>query len=132
MNQILKRLEIIKSSIAIAEDEIIELQMMKLEKLDVDEDVKHILKHLESFCYGDAVSEIDSYLKKYSGVVGYVDVELQSLKLELKALESELQELSQQKQESLNDIDEFNTMYSLRLGDSLMTFKGSIQNSVSA
>ena len=117
MNEILKRLEIIKSSIAIEEDEIIELQIMKLNKIDTDDDIKEILSLLEELHYSKALTNIELYLTKYSGVVEYIDPQIQSLKLELKALEQKQQKLSQTKQEYLNDIDEFNTMYNLKLGE---------------
>lgn len=45
------------------------------------------------------------------------DKELDKLKLELKYLESKLQELIEEKTEYLNDIEEFNTLYNLYLGE---------------
>jgi tetratricopeptide (TPR) repeat protein len=51
--------------------------------------------------------------------VEYIDTEVQSLKLELKSLENKLQTLSEQKIEYLNDIEEFNTLYNLHLGELL-------------
>ena len=117
MTQILKRLEIIKSSIAIEEDEIIELQIMKLNKLDIDDDVQKIIFHLEENEYSEALKIIDVYLLKYSGVVLYDDKELAGLKLELKSLEAKLQSLIEEKTEYLNDIDEFNSQYNLHLGE---------------
>lgn len=116
-NQILKRLEIIKSSISIEENEIIELQIMKLNTIDIDDEVKDILKSLEKSDFSTALSKIESYLSKYSGVVEYIDSEVQGLKLELKSLESNLQKLTEQKTEYLNDIEEFNTQYNIHLGD---------------
>jgi hypothetical protein len=99
MIQILKRLEIIKSSIAIEDEEVIELQVMKLQKLDIDDDVKAIVTHLEAMNYAKAMKDIEAYILRYSGVVEYVDSEVQGLKLELKSLESKLQELVEQKTE---------------------------------
>jgi len=116
MNEILKRLEIIKSSIAIEDEEIIELQVMKLQKIDIDDDVKKILTSLEESEYGSALVSIEEYLKRYSGVTLYADPEVQGLKLELKALESKLQKLVEQKTEALNNIEEFNREYTLRIG----------------
>ncbi len=58
MNEIIKRLEIIKSSIAIEDEEIIELQIMKLQKMDIDDDVKKILTSLEKSEYGTALVSI--------------------------------------------------------------------------
>ena len=117
MTQILKRVEIIKSSIAIEDEEVIELQVMKLQKLDIDDDVKAIVTHLEAMNYAKAMKDIEVYLTRYSGVVEYVDSEVQGLKLELKSLESKIQKLVEQKTEYLNDIEEFNREYNLHLGE---------------
>ena len=46
MQQILKRLELIKISIVIEDEEIIELQVAKLSSVDVDDEVKMILQKL--------------------------------------------------------------------------------------
>ena len=60
MTQILKRLEIIKSSIAIEDEEIIELQIMKLQKLDTDDDIRAILEKLEERNYAKALKDIEN------------------------------------------------------------------------
>ena len=117
MNQILKRLELIKSSIAVEEQEIIELQISKLSTMSIDDDVKSILIKLSNSDFGSVIEDIENYLTRYSGVVVYEDKEIQGLKMELKVLENQLQELSEQKSEYLNDINEFNAQYTLRLGD---------------
>lgn len=119
MNEILKRLEIIKSSIAIDDEDIIELQVMKLNKLSLNIEIKNIISKLENHVYSSALFDIENYLKRYSSVVEYIDTEVQSLKLELKSLENKLQTLSEQKLEYLNDIEEFNTLYNLHLGELL-------------
>lgn len=129
MTQILKRLEIIKSSIAIEDEEVIELQVMKLQKLDIDDDVKAIVTNLEAMNYAKAMKDIEAYLSKYCGVVKYVDSEVQGLRLELKTLESKLQELVEQKAEYLNNIEEFNREYNLHLGElikDILNFKREI------
>ena len=119
MNEILKRLEIIKSSIAIDDEDIIELQVMKLNKLSPNIEIKNIISKLENHEYSSALFDIENYLKRYSSVVEYIDTEVQSLKLELKSLENKLQTLSEQKIEYLSDIEEFNTLYNLHLGELL-------------
>ncbi|MGH2279746.1 hypothetical protein ACRCD7_11470 [Aliarcobacter sp. ERUVET-7] len=117
MKQIIKRLEIIKSSIAIDDEDIIELQVIKLKELDTDSGVKNILKKLENLDYGSAMNDIENYIKQHTGIVEYVDSEVIGLKLELKSLEKKLQSLSQEKTEYLNDIEEFNTQYNIHLGE---------------
>jgi len=116
MHQLLKRLELIKTSIAIEDDEIIELQVMKIQKMSIDSDVENILLMLENSDFSNVTVEIEKYILKFSGVVVYEDKELAGLRLELKALESKLQELSGEKNEYINNIKEFNTQYHLHLG----------------
>ena len=117
MQKILKRLELIKTAITIEDEEIIELQVMKLNTMECSEEVIEILTKLDDKDYGNVVVEIERYLERYSGVVVYEDKELQGLRLELKALEKKLEELSSQKNEYLNDIHEFNVQYHLHLGE---------------
>jgi len=117
MQQILKRLELIKTAITIEDEEIIELQVLKLQGLETDAEVHSILQKLENLTYASALLEIEAYLSKYGGVVVYEDPEVKGLKLELKVLEQKLQDLDALKAEQLNTIDEFNTQYSLRVGD---------------
>jgi len=117
MQQLIKRLELIKTSIAIEDEEIIELQVAKLSSLDIDDDVKKILQKIEAYDYGGVISGIDAYIAKYGGVVVHEDKELQGLRLELKIIERKLQELSQEKNEYLNNINDFNIQYNLNLGD---------------
>ena len=117
MQEILKRFELIKTSIAIEDEEIIELQILKLSKMNIDNDAKKILQKLEDKDYGTVIADIEKYIKKYTGIVIYEDKELQGLKLELKALERRLQELSETKLEYRKNIDEFNILYNLNLGE---------------
>ncbi len=119
MEQILKRLELIKTGIAIEDEEIIEMQTLKIASLNTDDDVREILNLLEDSNFAGALDEIEAYLTRYSGLTLYQDQELSGLKMELKTLESKLQALSEERTEYLNEIDEFNTHYSLRLGGTI-------------
>ena len=117
MQQILKRLDLIKTAITIEDEEIIELQVLKLKTFTIDEQVEKILQLLEVDEYADAIEYIEEYTQKYSGVVVYENKKVVALKLELKVLEQKLQVLSEEKNEYLNDINEFNVEYNLQLGE---------------
>lgn len=116
MKQILKHLELIKIAIDIGDEYIIEIQFKKLISIEVNNKIDGILLKIANKDYGAVIVDIDNYLKEYSGLILYVDQEVQGLKLELKALEKELQNLTEIKNEYLIEIEEFNTMYSLRVG----------------
>lgn len=62
MIQILKRLEIIKSSIAIEDADTVGLQLMKLYSIDIDEEANEIVKSLEKGGYTAALAMIKKYL----------------------------------------------------------------------
>ena len=115
--QTLKRLDLIQTSIELNDTDIIALQVAKLENLEPDDELQSILQQLESLEYASALQDIEAYLAKYKGVVAYVNPEVKGLKLELKMLEQKLQDLDALKNEQLSTIDEFNTLYSLKVGD---------------
>ena len=119
MNEILKRLEIIKAAISIEEEEIIDLQVMKLNKLECQDEVLNILTIINKKNYAKVIIEIESYLKNFSGVMVYEDLEFQALLLELKELEITLEDISNEKDEYLDSIREFNIEYYLHLGSIL-------------
>jgi Leucine-rich repeat (LRR) protein len=116
MLQILKRLELIKTSISLEDEEIIALQISTIKALNPDDDVSDILDKLNQHNYASAITEIESYLVKQTGLVSYADKEVQGLKLELKVLERTLQSLTSKKNECINDIENFNHEYSVKLG----------------
>ncbi len=117
MQQILKRLELIKTAISIEDEEIIELQVLKLQKLEADAKVEAILEQIAQKDYSSVIQNIEAYLKECSGLVVYEDKEVQGLRLELKALERKLQELTLRRDEHLSKIHDFNLQYHLRLGE---------------
>jgi uncharacterized coiled-coil DUF342 family protein len=116
MQQILKRLELIKTSISLEDEEIIALQISTIKTLKPDDDVSYILEKLIQHNYASAITAIESYLAKQTGLVSYADKEVQGLKLELKVLERTLQSLTNKKNECINDIEDFNHEYSVKLG----------------
>ncbi len=114
--EILKRLEIIKSAIAIEDIEIIELQIAKLSTMALDSEAAQILSLLEQKEFTGVIELIENYKNSKTGLVAYEDKELLELRMQLKALESELTELSQLKEEYIRILNEFNYEYNKRLG----------------
>ena len=117
MIKILKRLELIKTAVALEDEEIIELQILKLENIENDEKIQEILDLISETQYEHVINLIDAYIEKYKGVTLYEDPEIQGLKVELKILEKDLQDLSEKKNEYLHLINEFNAQSNLRLGE---------------
>lgn len=116
MNELLKRLEIIKKSILLEDTEIIELQLKRIATLNYESDVKNIISLIENVEYENAIKNIDDYLNKYLGIIEFEDENIKSLKLELKVLEQRLQESNEKKEEYTHIVNEFNNEYNRRLG----------------
>ncbi|WP_428024083.1 hypothetical protein [Arcobacter sp.] len=116
MKEILKRLEIIKSCIAIEDEESLYPQVHRLYSLQIDDKVKNILKLIEDTNFQEVITLIDKYLSQFSSLVIHEDKEVQGLKLELKVLEKELLILSCKIEEYHNKINDFNGRYHKEVG----------------
>ena len=115
-NDILKRLDIIKNAVAMEEDDLIAMQVQKLEKLPLDEQVQHILALIRVQQFQDVIQLIEQYKHDSSGLTVYEDPQIQGLKLELKVLENRLIELTDTQADLEREINEFNGEYFRRLG----------------
>lgn len=116
MKQILKRLELISSAIAIEEEEIIELQIGKLCELNLDDEAQAIVTMVQNHHYEEVIGSITSYIHRFSGVTVYEDPAVQGLKVELRALEKEMSRYSELKNECMSEINTFNAAYYKHLG----------------
>jgi hypothetical protein len=113
---IVKRLDIIKNAVSMGEDDLIALQVQKLEKLSLDEGVQHILALIRAQRFEDVIQLIEQYKHNSNGLTLYEDPQIQGLKLELKLLENRLNELTYTHTDLEREINEFNGEYFRRLG----------------
>jgi hypothetical protein len=120
MLQIIKRLELIKTSITLEDEEIIGLQINKIKSLDHNTDIDDILRKLKQNDFTSAVRAIDDYINNNTGLIPYEDQEVQGLKLELKALERQLKIITEKKNDYTINIDDFNHEYCIKLGDIIL------------
>jgi len=115
--EIVKRLEIIKSAVAIEEDELIAMQLLKLKMFELDKPVQDIIHLIEAKRFETIAQLIEQYKQDRNGIVIYEDTAIQGLKYELKLLENNLNRLTHEKTEYERQLHEFNAEYVLRLGD---------------
>lgn len=115
-NDILKRLDIIKNAVAMEEDDLIAMQVQKLESVPLDEQVQHILALIRAQQFQDVIQLIEQYKHDSTGLTVYEDPQIQGLKLELKLLENRLNELTDTQADLEREINEFNSEYFRRLG----------------
>ncbi|PHR72766.1 MAG: hypothetical protein COA66_05800 [Arcobacter sp.] len=117
MKEIIKRLEIIKSSIIIEDNEIVDLQVKKLLLLKIDNKVESILYLISNTNFEKVIALIDDYLNQFRSLVIYEDEKIQGLKHELSILEKEFLLYSNKVEEYHNIINDFNIKYHKKLGD---------------
>ena len=115
-NTILKRLDIIKNAVAMEDDELIAMQVAKLEELPLDAKVKQILALISTKRFQYVIQLIEQYKHDNSSVMVFQDPQIQGLKLELKVLENRLNELTDTQADLERQINEFNSEYMQRLG----------------
>ena len=115
-NTILKRLDIIKNAVAMEDDELIAMQVAKLQDLPLDAKVTRILALIRTKRFQYVIQLIEQYKHDNSGVMEFQDPQIQGLKLELKLLENRLNELTDTQADLERQINEFNSEYMQRLG----------------
>jgi hypothetical protein len=114
--EIIKRLEIISNAIAIEEDDLITMQLLKLKTLALDTQVQHIVDLIEAKQFENISYLIQHYKQHHKGIVSFEQDAIYGLKYELKVLENLLNRLTTQKNEYERQLHEFNAEYVLRLG----------------
>ncbi|HCL5923239.1 TPA: DNA repair protein [Citrobacter amalonaticus] len=116
MNKIIKRLEIIKSAIELEDEEIIQQQLVHLQRESGDPVITAIAQAIETRRFSDAMREIATLLQNQRAITNWQDPAIAASKLELKALENQLRELIDTRNTRIQILDEFNDQYHLRLG----------------
>src|SRR5271169_2606737 len=97
LSKIIKRLELIKSLIALEEEKEISVHISRLRHFSLNGELENIITLLEEKSYSKAMPAIEDFIKRHHQLTFYSDPELQGLKLEAKALEAEVNALSGEK-----------------------------------
>jgi hypothetical protein len=114
--EIIKRLEIINNAIAIEEDDLIAMQLIKLKSFVLDQQAQKIVDLIEARHFEMVSQLIHQYKQSHHGMVLFEDEATQGLRYELKLLENNLNSLTEEKNEYERQLHEFNAEYVLRLG----------------
>ena len=130
MKQTLQRLEVIKNSIMLGDEDIIDLQVNKLSKQTLDSDASNILTLLKNGSFETVIGLIEDYRRSKMGLVSYEDKEVHGLRLELKMMESEYEELCINKITIESMLNDFNTQYYHQCGkliESILEYRAKFQ-----
>ena len=120
ISKIIKRLELIKSLIALEEESEINNHVSKLREFSADKEVGIIISFLEQKAYSQAMPAIETYINQHRQLTTYIDPEIEGLKLEAKSLEAELNNLSEEKADLEKLIHEFGIRHNNELGELIL------------
>ncbi len=129
IGSILKRLELLKTSISLQDEEDIEYQNNKLQKefeaKEIPEDlkiIKDISLYILSKQYSEAAKIISFLIERYKSLVIWIDPEISGLKLEIRSLEIQISSLEDEKAELEKIVFQFEIRYNQELGNLLLEY----------
>lgn len=111
MKKIINRLEIINKLISLGEAEEINYHLEKLNQLQYDNSINHIILMLEAQDYINVVSTIDTFLKNNQALITFEAVEKSAQKLKLSSLETKYNVLQNNLQEVNDIIKNYDSLY---------------------
>ena len=120
LSKVLKRLDLIKTLIALDEPDELAPHLDKLSQQHLTDELEQIVGLLRRGQYAEAISRIDQFGKQHTTLVAYVDAELSALKIEIRILELQVQALEAEKADIEKTLHEFSVQHSLRLGDLIL------------
>ncbi|MBP6024510.1 J domain-containing protein [Ferruginibacter sp.] len=115
--KIIKRLELIKSLIALEEDAEISTHVSKLEQNDLLPELRSIISYLSEKYYSKAVIAIEEFINRNHLLTVYLDPEVDAIKFEIKSLEAAINDLSDEKADLEKLIHEFGIRHNNELGE---------------
>jgi len=114
---LLKRLEVIKTLIAIGDIEDIKGQIRKLEAYKQDNSIQAIYEALTQNSYGAAATLIANFLQHSQQLDHYLDPAISGLRLEMQMLEVEITAISNEYNELQQVIHQFSVRHTKELGE---------------
>lgn len=117
IGKVIKRLKIIQSLIELKDVEDIELQILRLQKDDINARTADIINDLKTKQYYKATENINHFIAQYSNIVIYTDPEIPALQLEISLLEYQIIALDYELAEVEKQIADFNHQMHVRLGN---------------
>jgi hypothetical protein len=120
LSKTIKRLQLIKSLIALEEDEELAPHIEKLQQETATPAIENIIALLQQKQYGKAIAAIDEFINANNQLTFYIDPEIEALRFEAKGLEKQIQELSNEKAELDKLTHEFSVRHNQELGELIL------------
>jgi PLD-like domain len=120
VSKVLKRLDLIKTLIALDETDDLGPHLSKLRQESLSADLQQIVNLLGRKQFADAIRQIEQFSKEHSALAIYVDAEIGALKIEIRILELQVQALESDCADIEKRLHEFSVQHTLQLGDLIL------------
>lgn len=120
LSKVLKRLDLIKTLIALDKTDDLGPHLHKLSQESLTEDLNRIVGLLRRQQFADAISQINQFCQQHTALMVYVDVEIGALKIEIRILELQVQALEADIADIEKMLHDFSVQHTLRLGDLIL------------
>jgi hypothetical protein len=117
LNNIIKRLEILKNYIVLEDIDDVKSESLKLMQYDFNLDIKNIVQYIKNGELADAINRIEQFISKNNQVSIWTDPEISALKLEIKLLENQLVSFENEKTELEGFLQDFQRKHTLKVGE---------------
>lgn len=120
LDNIIKRLEILKNYISLEDTAELRNESAKLRKYDFNSAVQEIADDIQHEKFASALSRIEIFLSKNQKLAVWTDPEITGLKLEIKNLENQLNAFDNEKSELVKLLSEFQHQHTIELGEIIL------------
>jgi len=120
LNNIIKRLEILKNYILLEDIEELNKESSKLKEYDFNSDLQDIIEDIIKEEFSSAINKIQIFISKNQQLSIWIDPEIAALKLEIKNLENQLNGFDNEKIELEKLLSEFHHRHSIELGEIIL------------
>lgn len=120
LNNIIKRLEIIKNFVLLEEIDELSRSAAKLQEYNFNSDIDEIITLIQNEVFGNAIKKIESFISKNQQLSIYTDTEVAALKLEIKNIENQINAFDNEKIELEKILTDFQHRHSLELGEIIL------------
>lgn len=120
LDNIIKRLEVLKNFIMLEDMEDISLTVGKLRKFKEHPVIQEIVTLSEKNLFGEAIEKIQEFIAQYQQLVVWDDPEINGLKLEIKILENQINAFENEKADLEKIIQNFQHRHTKELGELIL------------
>ena len=120
LDQIVRRLEILKNYILLEDVEEVQKEANKLSVFDFNTDLSSIIQDIEQEAFTSAINRIQAFLSSNQQLASWTDPEIAALNLEIKTLENQLSGFANEKIELEKVLSEFQYRHTQELGEIIL------------